>query len=65
MKFPHHLKQVVREHYLRDDVWCSVAGCVVCGAEEQSLQPEESSSDVVKDKHILVIDTNVALHQVR
>ncbi|KAA0201851.1 hypothetical protein HAZT_HAZT003167 [Hyalella azteca] len=60
-----NILKVVREHYLRDDVWCSVAGCQQCKNEASSLNPvPESPSNLVSEPHVLVIDTNIALHQI-
>uniref|UniRef100_A0A2P2HYD4 Protein DIS3 homolog n=1 Tax=Hirondellea gigas TaxID=1518452 RepID=A0A2P2HYD4_9CRUS len=56
--------KVVREHYLRDDVWCGVHGCVQCNMETSLLKPPASASELVAQPHILVLDTNVALHQI-
>ncbi|KAF2356115.1 PIN domain [Trinorchestia longiramus] len=60
-----NILKVVREHYLRDDVWCSVAGCQECKGDDSHLSPPTvSPSNLVPKPHILVIDTNVALHQI-
>ncbi|CAM6111100.1 unnamed protein product [Calypogeia fissa] len=48
--------KVVREHYLRDDIACGATFCPVCDTSNALLT--ETSSQ------ILVIDTNVALHQI-
>jgi exosome complex exonuclease DIS3/RRP44 len=56
--------KVVREHYLRDDVWCGVKGCDKC---KHSAPPLEAcpvvESDLCPFPHYLVPDTNVVLHQ--
>lgn len=31
---------VVREHYLRDDIFCKLQGCVVCEGEFKCLLPQ-------------------------
>ena len=51
------LLQVVREHYLRDDIGCGSHCCKTCNPEEAKL------SEIAK--RYLVIDTNIALQQVR
>ncbi|CAL4156656.1 unnamed protein product, partial [Meganyctiphanes norvegica] len=62
--------KIVREHYLRDDVWCGLRGCEVCSISSSDLDTrpleflETSQSDLVKKPHHLIIDTNVALHQI-
>ena len=58
--------KVVREHYLRDDLSCGSLLCGVC----PNLSPaklcvkQNAESSIVPNSHYLVIDTNVALHQV-
>ena len=58
--------KVVREHYLRDDLSCGSTLCQVCPnlspAKLGDMQKAESA--LVPNPHYLVIDTNVALHQV-
>ncbi|KAK7024218.1 exosome catalytic subunit dis3 [Halocaridina rubra] len=56
--------KIVREHYLRDDVWCGLDGCGMCEGELRPLDVlTTSDSSLVKEPHHLIIDTNVALHQ--
>ena len=56
--------KVVREHYLRDDVWCGVAGCGACRQSEPVLEAAPlSASELCPQSHLLLPDTNVALHQ--
>nr|XP_053626965.1 exosome complex exonuclease RRP44-like [Cherax quadricarinatus] len=60
-----NIMKIVREHYLRDDVWCGLAGCGICKAEQPVLEMVNSSnSTLVPLAHFILIDTNVALHQV-
>lgn len=49
--------QVVREHYLRDDIYCGASICKACDSSAARLS--ESASP------ILILDTNVVLHQVQ
>lgn len=57
--------KIVREHYLRDDVWCGVQGCQECRADKFLLDPATTSpSSLLPHPHLLVLDTNVALHQI-
>ena len=49
--------QVVREHYLRDDIYCGASICKVCDSKDARLTASPASP-------ILVIDTNVVLNQV-
>uniref|UniRef100_A0A0D9VP30 S1 motif domain-containing protein n=1 Tax=Leersia perrieri TaxID=77586 RepID=A0A0D9VP30_9ORYZ len=50
------VQKVVREHYLRDDIPCGAASCSTCGAVEHPLSADAAA--------ILVVDTNVVLHQI-
>ncbi|XP_033115744.1 exosome complex exonuclease RRP44-like [Anneissia japonica] len=57
--------KVVREHYLRDDIWCGSKLCCSCGQDDPCLEARPSiDSDLVKYPHYLLLDTNVLLHQV-
>lgn len=58
--------KVVREHYLRDDVWCGASRCMNCGqTEDNLLDPSpQSSSKLCSFPHYLLLDTNIVLHQV-
>ncbi|TVU48520.1 hypothetical protein EJB05_08158 [Eragrostis curvula] len=53
LRFP----QIVREHYLRDDIYCGAVSCSACDAAAE----RKLSSDAAA---ILVVDTNVVLHQI-
>lgn len=56
--------KVVREHYLRDDVWCGVTGCKICKQQTVVLDAcPEVSSELCDSPHLLILDTNVVLHQ--
>lgn len=57
--------KVVREHYLRDDVWCGVSGCGQCKQGDPLLDTHpDTVSDLCVQPHIILPDTNVVLHQV-
>ena len=58
--------KVVREHYLRDDVWCGVVGCGVCKQGEKAVLEADPSleSSLCPQSHLLLPDTNVVLHQI-
>ena len=58
--------KVVREHYLRDDVWCGVEGCVVCRQGDSATLNAFSilQSDLCPQPHFTLPDTNVILHQI-
>ena len=56
--------KVVREHYLRDDVWCGVKGCGQCKQEDPPLDTyPDTESTICPQSHIILPDTNVVLHQ--
>lgn len=57
--------KVVREHYLRDDIWCGSEGCAECQQESAVLQKHAwIESSLCAYPHYLIPDTNVVLHQV-
>ena len=49
-----HVVKVVREHYLRDDIYCGSLLCKKCGQQEFKLTQPEAG-------HYLILDTNVIL----
>ena len=56
--------KVVREHYLRDDVWCGVNDCMLCKQQQPVLERCPAAvSDLCQYPHLLLPDTNVVLHQ--
>ena len=59
--------KVVREHYLRDDLWCGSALCRQCGNENSKvLETAPNMANALCDfPHYVVLDTNVVLHQVK
>ncbi|KAK4857935.1 hypothetical protein QYF36_008462 [Acer negundo] len=52
------IKKEVREVYLRDDICCGVSSCTTCES------PTASSATRLTASTILVVDTNVVLHQI-
>uniref|UniRef100_A0A1A8EQI7 Exosome complex exonuclease RRP44 n=2 Tax=Nothobranchius korthausae TaxID=1143690 RepID=A0A1A8EQI7_9TELE len=57
--------KVVREHYLRDDIWCGSETCTECKQESPVLQKDACvESNLCSYPHYLVPDTNVVLHQI-
>lgn len=57
--------KVVREHYLRDDIWCGSESCAECKQESGVLQKDACiESNLCDYRHYLIPDTNVVLHQV-
>lgn len=56
--------KVVREHYLRDDIWCGSELCRKCKHEAPNLELcPQSSSTLFTSPHYIIPDTNVVLHQ--
>ncbi|XP_035249105.1 exosome complex exonuclease RRP44 [Anguilla anguilla] len=57
--------KIVREHYLRDDIWCGSEFCVECKQDSPVLQKEACiESNLCPFTHYLIPDTNVVLHQI-
>uniref|UniRef100_A0AAQ5X0P2 Exosome complex exonuclease RRP44 n=1 Tax=Amphiprion ocellaris TaxID=80972 RepID=A0AAQ5X0P2_AMPOC len=57
--------KIVREHYLRDDIWCGSEACTECKQESTVLQTDACmESSLCSYPHYLIPDTNVVLHQV-
>ncbi|XP_013415893.1 exosome complex exonuclease RRP44 [Lingula anatina] len=57
--------KVVREHYLRDDIYCGSEACDECPQKDEvlELRPQNPSSEIFPDPHYIIPDTNVVLHQ--
>lgn len=58
--------KVVREHYLRDDVWCGSEACNLCKSHNNILDEANPGikSSLFKQSHYLLLDTNVVLDQI-
>uniref|UniRef100_A0A8P4GG87 Exosome complex exonuclease RRP44 n=1 Tax=Dicentrarchus labrax TaxID=13489 RepID=A0A8P4GG87_DICLA len=57
--------KIVREHYLRDDIWCGSEVCAECKQESAVLQRDACiESNLCTYPHYLIPDTNVVLHQI-
>uniref|UniRef100_A0A8C5GMY8 Exosome complex exonuclease RRP44 n=1 Tax=Gouania willdenowi TaxID=441366 RepID=A0A8C5GMY8_GOUWI len=57
--------KVVREHYLRDDIWCGSEACSECKQDSTVLQTDASiESSLCSYPHYLLPDSNVVLHQI-
>ncbi|KAI0231968.1 exosome catalytic subunit dis3 [Massospora cicadina] len=64
--------KVVQEHYLRDDIYCSIPECTVCPIDKPALNAIRLGKlstavspcpELVKDPHYLIPDTNVVVNQ--
>lgn len=61
------LLQIVREHYLRDDIFCGSELCAQCDHRADDCVLAErpvSKSTLFPFAHYLVLDTNVVLDQI-
>ncbi|XP_033863792.3 exosome complex exonuclease RRP44 [Acipenser ruthenus] len=57
--------KIVREHYLRDDIWCGSEVCDSCKQGSPVLQQDPClESSLCKCPHYILPDTNVVLHQI-
>uniref|UniRef100_A0A336KCD1 Protein DIS3 homolog n=1 Tax=Culicoides sonorensis TaxID=179676 RepID=A0A336KCD1_CULSO len=59
--------KIVREHYLRDDIWCGSGTCTICmhTPNDLILSSKPTTNSVKFDyHHYLVVDTNVVLDQI-
>ncbi|XP_030635923.1 exosome complex exonuclease RRP44 [Chanos chanos] len=57
--------KIVREHYLRDDIWCGSEVCVECKDETPVLQKDACiESNLCTFPHYLIPDTNVVIQQI-
>ncbi|PFX23563.1 Exosome complex exonuclease RRP44 [Stylophora pistillata] len=58
--------KIVREHYLRDDVWCGASHCTNCVQTDDNLldSSPRAPSKLYTFPHYLLPDTNVVLHQI-
>ncbi|KAK9765188.1 exosome catalytic subunit dis3 [Basidiobolus ranarum] len=55
--------RVVKEHYLRDDIWCSCTGCQVCKHEQPILSLSPQLNPLFERQHYIVPDTNILMNQ--
>ena len=54
--------KVVREHYIRDDIWCGVTGCRECKGDPVLIPQAAEFNTSVPSPYLIVLDTNVLLH---
>ena len=57
----------MREHYLRDDLWCGSTLCNKCKQKPKDKILEkspESLSSLIKESHYVVLDSSVIIDQV-
>ncbi|XP_058120010.1 exosome complex exonuclease RRP44 [Anopheles ziemanni] len=61
-----NILKIVREHYLRDDIWCGSEACRKCTQGENGIlldELPEPVSELFPFSHYLLLDTNVILYQ--
>ncbi|XP_058054105.1 exosome complex exonuclease RRP44 [Anopheles bellator] len=61
-----NILKIVREHYLRDDIWCGIKSCRKCPLSENDAildADPEPLSEKYGFPHYLLLDTNVVLYQ--
>lgn len=59
--------QIVREHYLRDDLLCGSAACNTCPHKDDEFVLDQNPVSICAlfdYPHYLILDTNVVLHQI-
>ncbi|CAI2166056.1 14609_t:CDS:10 [Funneliformis geosporum] len=56
--------KVVKEHYLRDDIWCSIECCTMCSHTEPILSSSPAFTKLVLKPHYIVPDTNILINQI-
>ncbi|ORX43308.1 RNB-domain-containing protein [Piromyces finnis] len=56
--------KVIKEHYLRDDIWCSVEGCEKCKQEKIHLSCNPRKTKLSEFPQLIIPDTNIFLHQI-
>ncbi|CAG9826475.1 unnamed protein product [Diabrotica balteata] len=62
-KIGHFLKNV-REHYIRDDIFCGISTCEKCRPVDSNLSTTHQNNCALFDfNHFLILDTNIILDQ--
>ncbi|KAI8575331.1 hypothetical protein K450DRAFT_262255 [Umbelopsis ramanniana AG] len=56
--------KVIKEHYLRDDIWCSSALCESCNHTDALLSATPRATESFRTPHYIVPDTNVFMNQI-
>ncbi|KAF9581039.1 exosome catalytic subunit dis3 [Lunasporangiospora selenospora] len=56
--------RVVKEHYLRDDIWCSLEACKGCEHTEPVLSSTPNISKLFPLPHYIIPDTNIFINQI-
>ncbi|CAG8495533.1 4014_t:CDS:10, partial [Acaulospora colombiana] len=56
--------KAVKEHYLRDDIWCSVETCSLCKQEESILSANALFTQLVNKPHYIIPDAGVFINQI-
>ncbi|KAF9400655.1 exosome catalytic subunit dis3, partial [Podila epigama] len=56
--------KVVKEHYLRDDIWCSAEACKTCEHTTTVLESIPSINKLFPSPHYIIPDTNIFMNQI-
>ncbi|KAG0246451.1 mitotic control protein dis3 [Mortierella sp. GBAus27b] len=56
--------KIVKEHYLRDDIWCSVETCKECEHTEPVLSATPGVNKLFPLPHYIIPDTNIFINQI-
>ncbi|KAF8940521.1 hypothetical protein EDD21DRAFT_380965 [Dissophora ornata] len=56
--------KVVKEHYLRDDIWCSAEACKACEHTETVLSATPGVNKLFPLPHYIIPDTNIFMNQI-
>ncbi|XP_058806479.1 exosome complex exonuclease RRP44 [Phymastichus coffea] len=63
-----NIHKVIKEHYLRDDIWCGSEACERCGRRKKEILLDEENpgakSTLYSCHYYLVFDTNIVLNQI-
>ncbi|TPX37107.1 hypothetical protein SmJEL517_g00903 [Synchytrium microbalum] len=58
--------KIVKEHYLRDDIYCGIDACRICVEQvtpHLNKLPTANSNSCIATPHYIIPDTNIVLHQ--
>ncbi|XP_066596305.1 exosome complex exonuclease RRP44 [Prorops nasuta] len=60
--------KIIREHYLRDDIWCGSEACTLCKQDSRNIvlgiEDTGAKSSLYSHPYYLLLDTNIVLDQI-
>ncbi|KAK0085395.1 hypothetical protein PV325_005305 [Microctonus aethiopoides] len=63
-----NVTKIVRDHYLRDDIWCGSAACKICKPRINDIVLDDEDPGAKRsansEPHYLLLDTNIVLDQI-